>query len=283
MKLARYGRVGKEKPALVDRAGKLRDLSGVIEDIDADTLAPRSLLLASPAQARVPACGARRAGIGPCVKRLAISSPSASIMPTTPPNSGMPVPKEPVLFNKAPSCLVGPNDDVMIPERLDEDRLGGRARHRHRLARALCERGPGALPCRGLLHLQRCLGARIPARALRPVDEGQGLADLRSAGPWLVTPDEIEDVQALDMWLDVNGERMQTGSTETMVFGVKTLVSYISQFMTLEPGDVITTGTPPGVGSGKKPPRFLKAGETISLGIEGLGRQDQRVIPFKAG
>ena len=113
--------------------------------------------------------------------------------------------------------------------------------------------------------------------------KGKSCPTFGPLGPWLVTPDEIEDVQKLDMWLDVNGERMQTGSTATMVFSVKTLVSYISQFMILEPGDVITTGTPPGVGMGKKPPHFLKAGDTVSLGIEGLGRQAQRVVAYMAG
>ena len=283
MKLARYGRVGKEKPALVDKAGKLRDLSGVIEDIDADTLAPRSLarLAKLKPESLPPVRGAPR--IGPCVKRVGNFIAVGLNYADHAAESGMPVPKEPVLFNKAPSCVVGPNDDVMIPKG------SVKTDWEVELAIVIGSRAIYVSEDQALAHVAGyCICNDVSEREFQLERSGQwtkgkGSPTFGPLGPWLVTPDEIENVQALGMWLDVNGERMQTGSTATMVFGVKTLVSYISQFMTLEPGDVITTGTPPGVGSGKKPPRFLKGGETIALGIEGLGRQDQRVVAFKAG
>ena len=194
----------------------------------------------------------------------------------------MPVPKEPVLFTKAPSCIVGPNDDVMIPK----------ASHKMdwevELAIVIGTRASYVPESQALSHVAGyCICNDVSEREFQLERSGQWVKGKSAPtfgplGPWLVTPDEIEDVQKLDMWLDVNGERMQTGSTATMVFDVKQLISYISQFMILEPGDVITTGTPPGVGSGKKPPHFLKAGDTMSLGVEGLGRQAQRVVAWKA-
>ena len=221
--------------------------------------------------------------IGPCLREVGNFIAVGLNYADHAAESGMPVPKEPVLFNKAPSCIVGPNDDVMIPKGSKKTDwevelavvIGTRASY--------VSESAGAHPCRGLLHLQRRVGARIPARATGQWVKGKSAPTFGPLGPWLVTPDEIEDVQGLGMWLDVNGERMQTGSTATMVFGVKTLVSYISQFMVLEPGDVITTGTPPGVGAGMKPPRFLKAGDTMTLGIDGLGQQTQHVVAWKAG
>ena len=194
----------------------------------------------------------------------------------------MPVPKEPVLFTKAPSCIVGPNDDVMIPKG------SKKTDWEVELAIVIGTRASYVSESEALAHVAGyCICNDVSEREFQHERAGQWVKGKSAPtfgplGPWLVTKDEIEDVQALDMWLDVNGERMQTGSTNTMVFGVKTLVSYISQFMILEPGDVITTGTPPGVGAGKKPPRFLQAGDTMSLGVEGLGRQAQRVVAWKA-
>ena len=197
--------------------------------------------------------------------------------------SGMPVPKEPVLFTKAPNCVVGPNDDVVIPKgsiKTDWE---------VELAIVIGSRASYVSEDKALAHIAGyCICNDVSEREFQLERSGQWVKGKSAPtfgplGPWLVTPDEIENVQALNMWLDVSGERMQTGSTATMVFGVKTLVSYISQFIALEPGDVITTGTPPGVGSGKKPPRFLKAGDTMALGIDGLGRQDQHVVAWKAG
>ncbi len=282
MKLARYGRAGREKPALVDGQGKLRDLSGVVEDIDADTLSPRALArLAKLKPESLPTVrGSPR--IGPCIKRVGNFVAVGLNYADHAAESGMPVPKEPVLFNKAPSCVVGPNDDVVIPK------ASKKTDWEVELAVVIGTRASYVSEKDALAHVAGyCVCNDVSEREFQLERSGQwtkgkGAPTFGPLGPWLVTPDEIKDVQNLGMWLDVNGERMQTGSTKTMVFGVRTLVSYISQFMTLEPGDVITTGTPPGVGSGKKPQRFLKAGDTITLGIDGLGEQAQHVTAWKA-
>ena len=194
----------------------------------------------------------------------------------------MPVPKEPVLFSKAPNCVVGPNDDIVIPKG------SVKTDWEVELAIVIGSRASYVSESQALSHVAGyCVCNDVSEREFQLERSGQWVKGKSAPtfgplGPWLVTPDEIADVQALNMWLDVSGERMQTGSTATMVFSVKTLISYISQFIALEPGDVITTGTPPGVGQGKKPPRFLKAGDTMALGIDGLGRQDQRVVAWKA-
>ncbi|HEX9169094.1 MAG TPA: fumarylacetoacetate hydrolase family protein [Roseiarcus sp.] len=283
MKLARYGRTGKEKPALVDKAGKLRDLSGVIEDIDAGTLAPRVLArLAKLKPESLPAVrGAPR--IGPCVRRVGNFIAVGLNYADHAAESNMPVPKEPVLFSKAPNCVIGPNDDVVIPKG------SVKTDWEVELAIVIGSHASYVSEDRALSHVAGyCVCNDVSEREFQLERSGQWVKGKSAPtfgplGPWLVTPDEIENVQALNMWLDVNGERMQTGSTATMIFSVKTLVSYISQFIALEPGDVITTGTPPGVGQGKKPPRFLKAGDTMALGVDGLGRQAQRVVAWKAG
>ena len=281
MKLVRYGKAGQEKPALIDEAGKLRDLSETIEDIDAATLAPRALArLAKIKSASLPAVrGAPR--LGPCIAGvgnfIAIGLNYADHAAET----GAAAPKEPILFNKAPSCIIGPNDDVVVPKG------STKTDWEVELAVVIGSRASYVEENEALAHVAGyCVCNDVSEREFQLERSGQwtkgkGCPTFGPIGPWLVTPDEIGDVQKLDMWLDVNGERMQTGSTATMIFGVKTLVSYISQFMILEPGDVITTGTPPGVGMGKKPPRYLKAGDTVSLGIEGLGRQAQRVVAWK--
>ncbi len=282
MKLARYGRAGKEKPALVDRAGKLRDLSEVVADLDADTLAPRVLArLAKLKPESLPAVrGVPR--IGPCLRRVGNFIAVGLNYADHAAESGMPVPKEPVLFTKAPNCVVGPNDDVVIPKG------SMKTDWEVELAIVIGSRASYVSEAQALSHVAGyCICNDVSEREFQlersgQWEKGKSAPTFGPLGPWLVTPDEIENVQALNMWLDVNGERMQTGSTATMIFGVKTLVSYISQFIALEPGDVITTGTPPGVGQGKKPPRFLKAGDTMALGIDGLGRQAQRVIAWKA-
>ena len=283
MKLARYGRAGKEKPALVDHAGKLRDLSDVVADIDADTLAPRALArLAKLKPESLPAVrGTPR--LGPCLRQVGNFLAIGRNYSDHAAESGMPVPKEPLLFNKAPSCVVGPNDDVMIPKG------SKKTDWEVELAIVIGTRASYVSEAEALAHVAGyCICNDVSEREFQQDRSGQWVKGKSAPtfgplGPWLVTPDEIKDVQELGMWLDVNGERMQTGSTATMVFGVRTLVSYVSQFMILEPGDVITTGTPPGVGSGKKPPRFLKAGDTVTLGIDGLGQQTQHVVAWKAG
>ncbi len=280
MKLVRYGKAGKEKPGLIDEAGKLRDLSEVIVDIDADTLGVRALarLMKLKPQTLPAVRGAPR--IGPCVAGVRNFIAVGLNYADHAAESGNPVPKEPVLFNKAPSCVVGPNDDIVVPKgstKLDWE---------VELAVVIGSRASYVDESDALKHVAGyCLCNDVSERAFQIERAGQWMKGkscptFGPLGPWLVTPDEIADVQKLDMWLDVNGERMQSGSTSTMIFSVKTLVSYISQFMILEPGDVITTGTPAGVGLGKKPPAFLKAGDTISLGADGLGRQAQRVVAF---
>ncbi len=283
MKLVRYGKAGKEKPGLVDKAGKLRDLSEIVADIDADTLAPRALArIARLKPDSLPTVrGAPR--LGPCVggvrNFVAVGLNYADHAAET----GAAAPKEPVLFNKAPSCIVGPNDDVVLPK------SSTKPDWEVELALVIGTRASYVSEADALNHVAGyCICNDVSERAFQIERAGQwmkgkGCPTFGPLGPWLVTPDEIDDVQKLDMWLDVNGERMQNGSTATMIFGVKNLVSYVSQFMILEPGDVITTGTPAGVGLGKKPPVFLKPGDTMSLGIAGLGRQAQRVVAYKAG
>ena len=283
MKLARYGRAGREKPALVDSNGRLRDLSEVVADIDADVLSPRALArLAKLKPESLPAVrGTPR--VGPCLKEVGNFIAVGLNYADHAAESGMPVPKEPVLFTKAPSCVVGPDDDVIIPKG------STKTDWEVELAVVIGTRASYVSESGALAHVAGyCICNDVSEREYQHERSGQWVKGKSAPtfgplGPWLVTPGEIKDVQALGMWLDVNGERMQTGSTKTMVFGVKTLISYISQFMILEPGDVITTGTPPGVGAGRKPQRFLKAGDTMTLGIDGLGQQAQHVVAWKAG
>jgi len=281
MKLVRYGKSGKEKPGLIDGEGKLRDLSGVVGDLAGDALSPKSLAKITKLKpASLPAVrGAPR--LGPCVggvgNFIAVGLNYADHAAET----GAAIPKEPILFNKAPSCIVGPNDDVTIPKG------SVKTDWEVELAVVIGSRASYVSERDALKHVAGfCVCNDVSEREYQQERGGQwmkgkGCATFGPLGPWLVTPDEIADVQKLDMWLDVNGERMQKGSTATMIFDVRTLVSYISHFMVLTPGDVITTGTPPGVGLGMKPPRFLKAGDTVSLGIEGLGGQAQRFVAWK--
>ena len=196
--------------------------------------------------------------------------------------SNMPIPAEPVIFTKAVSCLQGPNDPVMIPQESKKTDwevelgivIGTRASY--------VEESDALEHVAGYVVVNDVSEREYQLERGGTWDKGKGCDTFGPVGPWLVTRDEVGDVQSLGMWLDVNGERMQTGSTKTMIFGVKTLVSYISRFLTLEPGDIITTGTPPGVGAGKKPqPIFLKAGDSIRLGIEKLGEQQQQVIAWR--
>ena len=282
MKLVRYGKAGKEKPGLIDATGKLRDLAGIVGDVDAGTLSPRTLArLRKLKPESLPAVrGTPR--IGPCVAGvrnfLAVGLNYADHAA----ESGQPAPREPVLFNKAPSCIVGPNDDVVVPR--ESTKLDWEVE----LAIVIGSRASYVSEADAMKHVAGyCVCNDVSERAFQTERGGQwmkgkGCPTFGPLGPWLVTPDEIPDVQKLGLWLDVNGERMQDGTTANMIFGVRTLVSYISQFMILEPGDVITTGTPAGVGLGKKPPVFLKPGDTISLGVDGLGRQAQRVVAFGA-
>jgi 2,4-diketo-3-deoxy-L-fuconate hydrolase len=287
MKLVRYGNPGKEKPGLIDADGKLRDLSAVITDLTAAHLSDamiaklRRLKTASlPLVKGKPRMGCPVADVG---KFIAIGLNYADHAA----ESNLPIPKEPIVFMKATSCIQGPNDDVMLPKgsvKTDwEVELGVVIGTE---ARYVSQKN-------ALDHVAGyCLINDVSEREYQierggTWDKGKGCDTFGPIGPWLVTRDEVPNPQKLHMWLDVNGVRMQDGSTKTMIFSVAKLVSYVSQFMTLKPGDVITTGTPPGVGmgikkNGKPAPVYLKRGDTMSLGIEGLGEQHQKVVAFKA-
>jgi len=279
MKLVRFGAAGEEKPGMIDANGVVRDLSSLLVDIGGEALSPASLTRLrdiEPASLPVAPAGVR---LGPCVTRpghfIAVGLNYADHAE----ESGMAIPEEPVLFSKAPNCIVGPNDDIIQPKgstKLDWEVelgivIGTKARY-------VDEAQAGA-------HIAGfCLANDVSERAFQIERSGQWIKGkscetFGPLGPWLVTPDEVE-VQNLAMWLDVNGEKRQRGSTRTMIFNVNFLVSYISQFMVLEVGDVIITGTPPGVGLGMKPPVYLNPGDVITLGIEGLGEQRQKVVPF---
>jgi 2-keto-4-pentenoate hydratase/2-oxohepta-3-ene-1,7-dioic acid hydratase in catechol pathway len=278
MKLLRYGPQGAEKPGLLDADGVIRDLSSVLTDLNGDALSPEALKkLAALDTASLPAVDASTR-IGPCVagvgKFVAIGlnySDHAA-------ESGLEVPPEPVVFMKATSSICGPNDNIEIPrgsEKTDwEVELGviiGKT------AKYVDEAD-------ALQHVAGyCVVNDVSERGFQIERSGQWVKG-KSAdtfgpiGPWLVTRDEVPDPQSLGLWLEVNGERQQDGNTNTMVFGVAFIVSYLSRFMTLHPGDIITTGTPPGVGMGHKPPKYLKSGDVVSLGVQGLGEQRQDVV-----
>lgn len=277
MKLLRYGPLGHEKPGLLDKEGRVRDLSGVVSDITADTLPGLrdQDIDALPIVEGNPRLGVPVAGIG---KFLAIGLNYADHAK----EAGLEPPSEPIFFTKAISCLSGPDDPVIIPrdsEKTDwEVELGvviGKTCHYVEEADAL-DHVAGYVLVNDVSEraFQKELGTQW--------DKGKGCDTFGPVGPWLVTPDEIADPQALDMFLDVNGERMQTGNTGTMIFSVAECIAYVSRFITLHPGDLLITGTPPGVGEGQKPaPVFLKAGDTMRLGIAGLGEQNQTCIAWQ--
>lgn len=254
MKLDRYGQPGSEKPALVDQDGKLRALD------------PASLPLVEGA----PRYGCPVNGVG---KFLAIGLNYSDHAAET----GQPVPKEPVVFTKAISCIQGPNDPIMLPrgsEKTDwEVELGIVTRY--------VEREQALQHVAGYVTINDVSERHFQLERTPQWDKGKGCDTFGPIGPWLVTRDEVPSVQALSMWLEVNGKRVQNGNTSTMIFDVAEIVSHLSPFMPLMPGDVITTGTPPGVGMGMKPPQFLRADDVVKLGIEGLGEQQQTVVPFK--
>ncbi len=281
MKLVRYGAKGKEKPGLIDPEGKIRDLSSVVPDIAGAALGKKTLAKIAKANwEKLPLVkGKPRYGacVGDVGNFIAVGLNYADHAAET----GAAIPTEPILFNKARSCIVGPNDDVMLPKK------SVKTDWEIELAIVIGERARYVSKKDALSVVAGfCICNDVSEREYQIERGGQwmkgkGCETFGPLGPWLVTTDEIKDVQNLGMWLDVNGERMQTGSTKTMIFDVKTIVSYVSEFMVLEPGDVITTGTPPGVGLGMKPPKFLKAGDVMTLGIEGLGEQKQKVIAWQ--
>jgi len=278
MKLLRYGNPGNEKPGLLDASGQLRDLSQVCHDIAGETLSPASLARLAkidptslPLVAGNPRLGACVSGIG---KFICIGLNYADHAA----ESGLPVPPEPVLFLKATSAVCGPNDAVIIP------RGSVKTDWEVELGVVIGTAGKYIDESKALDHVAGyCTINDVSEREFQieragQWDKGKGCDTFGPTGPWLVTKDEVPDPQALGMWLEIDGKRYQNGSTKTMVYGVAFLVAYLSKFFTLHPGDVISTGTPPGVGMGQKPQIYLKAGQTMKLGIDGLGTQTQLTI-----
>jgi 2,4-didehydro-3-deoxy-L-rhamnonate hydrolase len=280
MKLCRYGKDGFEKPGMIDGEGKLRDLSKVVSSVGPNEISPRGLKMLSkvkpetlPVVSNNPRLGVPYVGIGKFVAIGLNYSDHAK-------EAGMPIPAEPIVFSKATTSISGPNDDVIQPKnstKLDwEVELGvviGTKAQYVSVDKALD------------FVAGYCVVNDISERAFQLAtsqwDKGKGFDTAGPIGPWLVTTDEITDPQKLDMWLDLNGKRMQSGNTRTMIFSVAQIVSHVSQYMTLLPGDIITTGTPPGVGMGIKPnPVWLKPGDVMTLGIKGLGEQKQKVVAW---
>jgi 2-keto-4-pentenoate hydratase/2-oxohepta-3-ene-1,7-dioic acid hydratase in catechol pathway len=281
MKLLRYGAKGKEKPGLLDKEGRIRDLSAVITDISGDTVSPKSLTrLAKIKPESLPLVkGTPR--IGACVansqKFIAIGlnySDHAA-------ESNLAVPPEPVVFTKQVSCISGPNDDVTIPPKSKKSDwevelgviIGTRAKN--------IKKKDALAHVAGYCTINDLSEREFQAERAGQWTKGKSYDTFGPIGPWLVTRDEVKDPQKLKLWLELNGKRVQDGTTQTMVFGVAHIVAYLSQFFTLMPGDIITTGTPPGVGMGMKPQRFLKPGDVMRIGIEGLGIQQQTVVRDK--
>jgi 2-keto-4-pentenoate hydratase/2-oxohepta-3-ene-1,7-dioic acid hydratase in catechol pathway len=278
VKLVRFGEKGAEKPGILDAEGTIRDVSGEVDDYRPETIGPDLLdRLRRLDPTRLPRveAGVR---LGAPIARTGHFIAIGLNYEDHAREAGMAIPNEPVIFSKAPSCLSGPNDDVILPRGSEKGDW---------------ELELGIIIGRRAAYIDRaeaddyifgyCIANDVSERALQLEGTGQWIKGkscetFGPLGPWLVTPDEVGDPQNLDMWLEVSGERMQTGNTKTMIFPCAELVAYCSKVMVLEPGDVIITGTPPGVGLGRKPPRFLKPGETMHLWIDGLGEQRQKVV-----
>ena len=278
MKLLRYGPAGKERPGLLDARNTIRDLSGVITDVSGDALSPESISrLRQIDPNSLPAVNGN-SRLGPCVGGIGKLICVGLNYSDHAAESGMAVPTEPIIFMKATSCVIGPNDDIVIPrgsQKTDWEVELGVIIGRH---------GKYVDEKNAMSHVAGfCVVNDVSERAFQLEGTGQWVKG-KSAdtfgpiGPWLVTADEIPNAQNLDMWLDVDGRRYQNGNTKTMVFGVTFLVSFLSRFMSLHPGDVIATGTPPGVGHGQKPPVYLREGNVVRLSVAGLGEQKQRVV-----
>jgi 2-keto-4-pentenoate hydratase/2-oxohepta-3-ene-1,7-dioic acid hydratase in catechol pathway len=280
MRLVRYGRPGKEKPGLFDEEGRLRDLSGIIDDIDATVLGDKALRKLAKIDPKTlplvrgnPRLGVPVKGVG---KFIGIGMNYADHAAET----GAAVPKEPIFFTKAISCLNGADDPVQLPKGSKKTDwevelgvvIGARAQYVDEDEALKYVAGYCVVNDVSERVFQFEMGSQW--------DKGKGCDTFGPVGPFLVTRDEIYDVQDLDLYLELNGKRMQTGNTSKMIFTVAQIVSYVSRFMTLEPGDIITTGTPPGVGMGRSPQRFLKKGDKLRLGIAGLGEQQQEVVAF---
>jgi len=281
MKLVRYGAPGAEKPGIIDQSGQIRDISHLVDDIAGDALLPEKIAALKKIEtSRLPVVPAGTR-IGPCVGKLGHFIAIGLNYVDHAHETGAPIPAEPIIFDKAPNSVSGPHDDIVLP------RGSMKGDWEVELAIIIGKGGLYIDEAKALDHVAGfALCNDVSERELQIGGTGQwtkgkSFPSFGPLGPWLVTSDEIGDVQNLDMWCDVNGERMQTGNTRTMIFPVAHLVAYTSRFMRLDPGDVITTGTPPGVGMGKKPPRFLKAGDRGKLHIQGLGTQEQLVRDYK--
>ncbi|MGA9253886.1 MAG: fumarylacetoacetate hydrolase family protein [Roseobacter sp.] len=283
MKLLRYGAPGAEKPGILDASGRVRDLSGVVPDIAGDTLRAAGLkalhtldLETLPLIEGTPQEDLR---LGPCVvgigKYICIGLNYADHAE----EAGMAIPEEPIIFNKWTSAVVGPNDDIQVP------RSSVKTDWEVELGVVIGEPGAYIDEANAMDHVAGfCVINDVSERDFQlnragTWDKGKGCDTFGPTGPWLVTLDEISDMDNLDMWLDVDGKRMQTGSTATLIFKIPHLISYCSQFMSLQAGDVISTGTPPGVGMGQSPQQYLHGGEVVTLGIAGLGEQRSKVMP----
>jgi 2,4-diketo-3-deoxy-L-fuconate hydrolase len=279
MKLVRYGRPGKEKPGLIDDEGRLRSLAGVVDDIGPELLSDKGLRKLARVDAKTlplvrgePRFGVPLTGVG---KFIGIGLNYVDHAKET----GMPIPNQPIVFMKAISSLSGADDPVVLPPG------SKKGDWEVELGVVIGTRAQYVSEAEALDYVAGyCVVNDVSERGYQfessQWDKGKGCDSFGPVGPWLVTRDEVIDVQRLDLYLELNGKRMQTGSTETMIFTVAKLVSYLSRFMTLEPGDIIATGTPPGVGVGRTPPRFLKPGDTLRLGIAGLGEQQQQVLAY---
>lgn len=281
MKLVRFGEAGSEKPGLIDSQGNIRDLSGHVADFTGATLSPASLdklRAIDPASLPLVPAGVRiGAPVAGTRNFIAIGLNYADHAKET----NQEIPAEPILFNKAPNCIVGPNDDIQYPK--DARNMDWEVE----IAFVVGKRARYVEEKDAMAHIAGfCLCNDVSERKFQVKRAGQWVKGKSAEtfgplGPWLVTPDELPNVGNLAMSLDVNGERKQTGSSSTMIFSIPFLLAYITQFMVLDPGDVVTTGTPPGVGSAKKPPEYLKAGDELLLRVEGLGEQRSKVIPFQ--
>ena len=282
MKLVRYGAPGREKPGIIDADGKIRDLSRIVKDIDGEMLATGGLAKIRKANLKRLKAVAGKPRLGPCIGRVRNFIAIGLNYSDHAAEGGNPIPQEPVVFNKQPSCICGPNDNTMVPKnssKLDYECelgivIGKRARY---LAK---EKALDVVA-------GYCIGNDVSEREFQmehgqTIAKGKGCETFGPLGPWFVSKDEIRDPQKLKLWTKVNGETRQNGNTGNMIFDCRHLVWYLSQFFVLEPGDVILTGTPAGVGLGRKvEPKYLRAGDVVSMGISGLGEQKQKVVKFK--
>lgn len=281
MKLVRYGQPGQEKPGLIDAAGKIRDISGIVPDLSGAHLGPDSIAKIAAAKADQLPLVEGNPRLGPCVAKpgnfvaigLNYSDHAAE--------AGAKVPPEPVLFNKAPNCIVGANDDIMFPR--DSVKLDWEAEIAFVIGKTASYVSEADAPkhIAGYFICNDVSEREFQIERSGQWTKGKSAPTFGPIGPWLVTADEIKDVGNLAIWLEVNGQRQQSSNTKNLVFNCNSVVSWVSRYMTLDPGDIITTGTPAGVALGRKPPNWLKAGDVVTLGIQGLGEQRQTIVPFK--